>query len=332
MGRNDNPGNCSRGQLTSVGYNQQIKNGRFLRNLYQDILPTTIDPQLVYLRSTDVPRTFLSLQALLYGLFPFKNDTQCLSEYVPINTMDIGQDTMTPNPKQCPRLDSLKNIWMNSVPYKKFITDQLEPLENTLNQIFRKQEVVGYNIDDMFDCVQSHACHGFDFPSTFTQDLYDNLIYETVSVYAQLGFFNDSRTQYNFMEIAMSKFISEFTERIVAVSKGNSNEKVAIFSGHDTTLLPVLMALGAWTDGEWPPYASMIRIELLDGGSYGDLIRIYYNNKAVVIPGCGGTTCTIDAFLKVTSRVAAADSQCDRSRIRKRIRNFHLLPELTQDH
>jgi ubiquitin-like domain-containing CTD phosphatase 1 len=40
--------------------------------------------------------------------------------------------------------------------------------------------------------------------------------------------------------------------------------KLALFSGHDTTLMPILATLGGdvWAGAEWAPYASMILIEL----------------------------------------------------------------------
>lgn len=43
---------------------------------------------------------------------------------------------------------------------------------------------------------------------------------------------------------------------------GISGPKMAVFSGHDSTLFPLLTALGAF-DGSWPPYASRVQIELL---------------------------------------------------------------------
>jgi hypothetical protein len=52
--------------------------------------------------------------------------------------------------------------------------------------------------------------------------------------------------------------------RIRAVHQNASTEKAAFFSGHDTTLLPILAALGN-SFNIWPPYASLMRIELLTG-------------------------------------------------------------------
>lgn len=40
-----------------------------------------------------------------------------------------------------------------------------------------------------------------------------------------------------------------------------SNRKLFLYSAHDTTLIPCLMALGIY-DMKWPPYASDITLEL----------------------------------------------------------------------
>jgi len=149
--------------------------------------------------------------------------------------------------------------------YQKYLQNVILPLENLLNNAFGIPPVdTPYEIDDMYDCVQAHACHNYNLPPGLTQDLYDDLVEQNIALYAGLGFSNHSNSSFNFMQIAMGAFVNEVTMRIAAASKGSS-EKFALFSGHDTTLLPFLMAYG-YFDGVWPPYASMIRIELLDGG------------------------------------------------------------------
>ena len=46
-------GNCSVGQLTTIGFNQQQLNGGYLRKAYVDtgFLNSTISPSEIYLRS-----------------------------------------------------------------------------------------------------------------------------------------------------------------------------------------------------------------------------------------------------------------------------------------
>lgn len=38
--------------------------------------------------------------------------------------------------------------------------------------------------------------------------------------------------------------------------------KLAIYSGYDSTIMEVLASLGAWEGNHWPPYASMVLLEV----------------------------------------------------------------------
>lgn len=67
--------------------------------------------------------------------------------------------------------------------------------------------------------------------------------------------------------LAIGGFLKDVLDVLVDTVSGRSvpgvsAPKLAIFSGHDSTLFPILTALGAF-DGEWPPYASRIHLELL---------------------------------------------------------------------
>lgn len=70
---------------------------------------------------------------------------------------------------------------------------------------------------------------------------------------------------------------------------GTHPVKFILWSGHDTTFIPLLTAIapGAW-DKEWPPYATLATIELLwIGGSLaGDYFRLVYNGQVIRLDGC----------------------------------------------
>lgn len=48
-------------------------------------------------------------------------------------------------------------------------------------------------------------------------------------------------------------------------AQNKTAERLAIYSGHDNTLEPLTMAFGV-NNGDSPPYAALMRIELLDSG------------------------------------------------------------------
>ncbi len=47
-------------------------------------------------------------------------------------------------------------------------------------------------------------------------------------------------------------------------SSSHTAAKFSLFSGHDATIMPLLATLGprVWEASEWPPYASMVLIEV----------------------------------------------------------------------
>lgn len=67
------------------------------------------------------------------------------------------------------------------------------------------------------------------------------------------------------------------------------NRKLFMYSGHDTTVAPVLHTLGVFNMIA-PPYASMMLVELLD--RQGLVVRVSYKNDSspqphvLTIPGC----------------------------------------------
>ena len=76
------------------------------------------------------------------------------------------------------------------------------------------------------------------------------------------------------------------------------SRKVYIYSGHDTTVAPILHTLGVFT-GLAPPYASAILVELLD--TNGLHVKLSYRNDSspspypLTIPGCDNL-CPLDKF------------------------------------
>ena len=47
-------------------------------------------------------------------------------------------------------------------------------------------------------------------------------------------------------------------------NKNNDNVKFALYSGHDSTVLPLMASLGVWNTTDFPPYASMMIVEVSD--------------------------------------------------------------------
>ena len=95
----------------------------------------------------------------------------------------------------------------------------------------------------------------------FTPDLHSML--QDVAKWGFHATYNDGA----YSKLAMGPLWSEILDNIQPIINANDRtpppNRLALFSGHDTTLLPLLISLGSnvW-NGEWPPYASMMIIEV----------------------------------------------------------------------
>jgi hypothetical protein len=137
-----------------------------------------------------------------------------------------------------------------------------------------------------------------------------------------------------YAKLAMGPLWAEILERILPiVSPENSNDRsppdnrLAVFSGHDSTILPLLATLGpnVWDSSspEWTPYASMLLLEVhefIDGqtdksvypSDYG--FRLVYNGKVLTdrMEGCpkDHDLCDMKLFLDRILPIAVRDRDC----------------------
>ena len=75
-------------------------------------------------------------------------------------------------------------------------------------------------------------------------------------------------------------------QEIIGLLSSNS-PRFSLFAAHDTTLNPLLAALGVW-DGQWVPYASMLHIERWTSPNGPPLMRLLFNGKELVLPLASG--------------------------------------------
>lgn len=93
-------------------------------------------------------------------------------------------------------------------------------------------------------------------------------------------------------QLLMHPLLTQFTDRMIMVSKGKTRTKFVLYAGHDSTLTPLLLFMGLF-EHDWLHYATRIVFELWDKntskhlnvGSASPLkdlmIRVLLNGKAV---------------------------------------------------
>ncbi|KAN0041333.1 hypothetical protein ACTFIV_003871 [Dictyostelium citrinum] len=288
------PGNCSDGQLTSLGFQQHLQLGQSLRQLYVDkyeLLPSELSvdaASTIWVRSTDVPRTIQSVQGHLTALFP--PTTVASGSGIPIiniNTMDSYYENMTPNPVLCPELATLIANTTTTPEWEEFVRNTTQ-LRNDVMETLGISVFPGWSsLMDLFFATQ---CHDFPLPDGITQDMVTQ-VYE--AAYWQYQY------QLSFPMIArlgMSTFLEEVVDNIRAFVNGTSSVKYIVFSGHDDSVGPFTNLFGLMK--EWPPYASHVELELWADQKDNYFLQFKFNGQSYTLNGCENVMCPIDSFFE----------------------------------
>ncbi|PRP89457.1 component of the counting factor complex [Planoprotostelium fungivorum] len=297
-------GNCNFGQLTDVGYSQHLELGQALRKVYADGF-NLFGPQpklsQIRVRSTDVYRTLQSAQAGLTGMFPEHTSIRGV-ETLLVETTDNSLEDMTPNSAVCPPLQTE----MNRLHASKEWTDQQEKTRNlteTLQKAFGVSTLPPW--DGLYDIYQLRRCANLPVPKEITEDLFQQIRLAAeweVNVTA----YDPAVGRYG-----MGTFLNLIKENIQNyVKNGTSEVKYLLYSGHDSTVAPLLGLLNIY-DGLWPPFRAYVNFELYsrDGEHF---VQVKYNGKEMKLPACEKVMCPVKTVLAFFQERVVTPQQCGR--------------------
>lgn len=308
-GKESYKGNCATGQLTSKGAAQERLHGQQLRDAYvttHELLGPTLDANLsakIYLRSDDEPRTCLSAESLMLGMFPPTGDGADL--VVDLHTVDHDHDMMECNPVNCPGISKIMAKGRASTQYKMHLTSITDPLYEELSM------ALGEDISPELlpDCLNVHLCHGKTVPAAFSPQLQQRVIDDDFWRYNYLSNY-PNRTEN--AKHCIGPLIDSIYNAMVAAAVGNEDAKLFhLWSGHDVTVMPILAGLGQLK--KWAPYASLIAFELYVVTTSPDSlsVRTVYNGDVLTLEGCGGQQmCPYLSFISLLEAMLPTAAIC----------------------
>jgi len=297
------------GQLTSRGKMEQFKLGEWIRSRYQGFLSPDYTEEEVYIRSTDVDRTLMSASANLAGLYPprgyLKFDPDLDWQPIPIHTVPVSEDALLSSHADCPRFTELHQEVIKS----QFMRDLYSKNRDLFHYISLHS---GMNITDIvrldyiYDTLLIERIYNMTLPQ-WTEKLFADPQGKFKAL-RDLSFTVDS-FNHELKRLKGGPFIQELVDHFDAVSEGKNGsgytgKKLYMYSGHDTTVAPVLHTMGVF-NGLAPPYASMVIVELLDRS--GLHVRISYKNTStsvypLTLPGCQ-ELCPLHRFKALTASI-----------------------------
>jgi hypothetical protein len=357
---NELNGTCQMGQLLYQGYDQQVHNGKILRDAYtfrkgeydkdermrlidlslQDYIPWHADQ--LHFRADDDQRTVMSGSVLLRSLFETELDQvfQKTKQYpvISLHIADRDRDIVDANDRECPKLDQIPLLATQSPEYQVFDNSQS-------SQDVRRYKLSNLKIEDkaqnsILDCLMCTICTDRLLPKAVNDydgtndNWFTRLAQYDIQTFTKVMKFNDSQ----YAKLALGPLWYEIMQNINPYLEGTSDSqhneqpqveltapKFALFSGHDTTIMPLLASLGPklWNDTDWAPYASMMLIELhelIDGRSDSTIyssnfaFRLLYNGKILtpLVDGCPATAelCDIVHFTSKVKPFATRVTDC----------------------
>jgi len=257
---------------------------------------------MVYLRSDDDPsfRTEMSGEALLRGTFDGRREEVTLQWH----TGDFALDEIAPNHNVCPALDSVEADASHSREWSEYNNSQwVKDLDARL-----EVELPGYSYEHLLDCLGTTVCTDRPFPPTLTEETLQDAFIHSAWMRSFKFVWNDAY----YSKVGMGPFARELLENMRGRAKEGGREglRFGLFLGHDTSVLPLLAAWEVW-DGEWPPYAAVLVIELYEKegreGGKEHLFRMLYRGKELVMEGCEGEAlCPFSVFEAATEKWALA--------------------------
>ncbi|XP_061925052.1 lysophosphatidic acid phosphatase type 6 isoform X2 [Entelurus aequoreus] len=281
------------GQLTTLGMQQLYELGKRLRRRYIEESPflgATFSPTEVYVRSTNIVRTIESAKCLVAGLFQQKQ-----KDVVPIATTAAESEILYPNYHSCKLLRMLGSRRLAESSRLPDIAADLKSIQSELGIPDRP------DVDFILirDNMVAREAHGLPCPPVY--NTWRSTV-EQRAVDMMCHVYEPSKRES--LQLCVGPLLHAILLNMEEKLQGaysQPNRKLFLYSAHDTTLIPCLMALGIF-DMQWPPYAADLTLELHQHQRTKEaFVKVSYNGQDQLLPGCSGLYCPLQEFKQVLS-------------------------------
>ncbi|OAG34831.1 hypothetical protein AYO21_10993 [Fonsecaea monophora] len=291
-------GVCQLGELTDAGRQSTYTLGTRLRTLYVDqlrFMPSLIaNADLIYLRSTPLPRALESVQQTFWGMYPLTSRTAAFPPPT-IVTRTPADETLFPNDGNCRRFAQLSRAFAQRTADRWNDSDDMKYLTKLMGKWMPENSDKKIAVDShprlsgIMDTINSTLAHG---PETrLPKEFYDTRAREIIDRIGVEEWFSGYNENREYRMLGIGGLIGDIVERMTSKIEGaglSINEiggengqlgmgrggetgiRFALSGCHDTTLAGVLTSLGAFGGEKWPPYTSHIAFELFREKDPGD--------------------------------------------------------------
>ncbi|XP_015177590.1 PREDICTED: venom acid phosphatase Acph-1-like [Polistes dominula] len=301
------------GDLTNEGKMREYKIGRMLRERYDGYFGADYWPDKIYGLATDVPRTQLSIQLVLAGLFPpsekqtWNPHLPWIPTWTPLSIPSDMQNLLYPH--YCPRYKE---------EYARFIAqDEIQDMIKKYKNVFsyltdHSGKVINTTtgVQFMYNLLKEEAAQNLTLPK-WTENVFPSPMKEITVLDFNLHSYTRTLKRLN-----GGMLLKKIIEDIELYQKGKltpADRKAFLFSAHEVNVAALARALGT-NEPLLPAYGSTIILETLRDKKGTYYIRVLLwtgvSEKLIIqtIPGCN-ELCPYNEFRKLMNDVIPTEEE-----------------------
>ncbi|XP_017135084.1 venom acid phosphatase Acph-1 [Drosophila miranda] len=297
------------GHLTNPAKVELYKIGKQLRRRYRDFLAPYYQPDMIRAQSSASPRTMMSLQMVLAGLFPPENtpmEWNLMLNWQPIPILAEPEETdvCLRMKVPCPRYDEAVLEVMNSPEVKEFHAQNSQMLQE-LTGLTGLNVTYAHDVTNVFITLLCEQTYGLELPEWTKEYFPDKMLPLAAQSYIYDAYTPELR------KLKGGFFLDHIFEQMQAKISGKmepSDRRMYIFCGHDWTITNVLSALGVWQP-QMPRFSALIAFELRQRDDTGEyFMEVFFQNdpdkepEQLQVPGCD-KQCPIEKLLELMEPV-----------------------------
>lgn len=298
------------GDLTNEGKLREYKIGKMLRERYNQYFGPDYWPEKIYARSTYIPRTQLSVQLVLAGLFP-PSEKQTWNPDLPwIPTHSFFAPYKHDNlmfPYNCPKYKEEYNEFLKSNEAENLL-DKYQYVMNYLTE--RSGKVINTTSDILhfYNLLKEEKNQNLTLPK-WTEAVYPALLKEMIALHFKLRSY--TRTLKRLNGGFLIRKIVEDIKLYIAGRLKPYDRKAFFFSGHEMNVAAFARALEL-DEPIIPLYGSTIILETLRDKKKNYYVRVLLwtgeQLKYKTIPGCT-ELCPLYDFFAIVNDIIPNDDE-----------------------